>query len=84
MAEKLHVTLEDGTGEILTALAGSERKRGEWISGIARAIKQGRDVGDSARLTTQEMTLMGVCARLNEWEGSAFTFDHRTMTARKA
>ncbi|MEO8271738.1 MAG: hypothetical protein ABI557_18590 [Aureliella sp.] len=67
--ERLNLTVDDGISDILVSLAGSGRKQGEWLGELLRAIKQGRDVGDGGRLTKQEITVEGVCGRLNELEG---------------
>lgn len=38
MSDRLNLIVADGVGERMTALAGGERKRGEWLSQLVNAM----------------------------------------------
>lgn len=38
MGERLNLAVDDGVGDMLTALAGGERKRGEYVSALVRGL----------------------------------------------
>lgn len=64
--ERINLALEDGTSELLTRLAGSERKRGEWISTVARAHAQNQEIaGDGATLRLLQAAMLGLAASQN-------------------
>lgn len=61
MSERLHLQVDDGTADRLTALAGGERQRGRWLSDLIRSMHkhQVEEMGDdlySLRLSHQGLT----------------------------
>lgn len=55
-SERLNLAVDDGVGDLLTRLAGGERKRGAWLSDLVRGMDdQARQVAgndfDSLRLS---------------------------------
>lgn len=38
MSERINLVLDDGIGEMMTQLAGGERKRGQWLSDLIKAM----------------------------------------------
>jgi hypothetical protein len=42
MGERLNLAVGDGVGDMLTQLAGGERKRGEYLSSLVRGLYETR------------------------------------------
>lgn len=40
MSDRLNLVVEDGIPELLTALAGGERRRGQWLSDLVKAMNE--------------------------------------------
>lgn len=38
MSDRLNLMVDEGVGDMLTALAGGERKRGEYLSSLVRGL----------------------------------------------
>ena len=43
MSDRLNLVVEDGIPEMLTTLAGGERKRGQWLSDMVKAMHEQQD-----------------------------------------
>lgn len=61
MAERLNLSVDDGVGDILSALAGSERRRGQYLSDLIRgmAATSGQPGLDNAMLQAAVQGLAG-------------------------
>ena len=70
MSIRLNLLVDDDIPDMLTALAGSERKRGQKVSELVRAVYESREKaltgGELARI---ENELAGVAGKLKEHEG---------------
>lgn len=70
MGVRLNLNVDDDIPAMLTALAGGERKRGEKVSELVRAVYESRQKSmggtEAARV---ENELAGVAVRLKELEG---------------
>lgn len=69
MSIRLNLLVDDDIPDMLTALAGSERKRGQKVSELVRAVYESREKalagGELARI---ENELAGVAGKLKEHE----------------
>lgn len=69
MSVRLNLLVDDDVPAMLTALAGSERKRGQKVSELVRAVYESREQalagGDLARI---ENELAGVAGKLKDHE----------------
>ena len=74
MAVRMNIVVADGIPELLTELAGGERRRGDWISETVKAIADGRASGQikeerlQAQIDGMLVKLAQVDARLAELE----------------
>ena len=70
MSIRLNLLVDDDIPDMLTALAGSERKRGQKVSELVRAVYESREKaltgGELARIQNE---LAGVAGKLKEHEG---------------
>jgi len=48
MSVRLNLIIDDDAPAMLTTLAKSERKRGEWVSGVVRAAYEARGKGSES------------------------------------
>lgn len=69
MTERITLTVEDGVGELLAALAGGERKRGAWLSEQIRVWHetQARTVGSDVEAL--RMQVLGLAGNVKALEG---------------
>jgi len=69
MSIRLNLLVDDDIPDMLTALAGSERKRGQKVSELVRAVYESREKaltgGELARIQNE---LAGVAGKLKEHE----------------
>jgi hypothetical protein len=66
--ERLNLSVDEGIGDLLSKLAGGERKRGDYLSNLLRSIDEGEDV---TGLDVESLRLMvqGLGGRLKSLEG---------------
>lgn len=70
MSIRLNLLVDDDIPEMLTALAGSERKRGQKVSELVRAVYESQQKASTGgELARIENELAGVAAKLKEHEG---------------
>ena len=70
MSVRMNMIVDDDIPAMLTELAGGERKRGEKISELVRAVYEGRGRGKSTSdLARIENELGGVAGKLKELDG---------------
>ena len=60
MGKRINFVVDDDIPEIMTRLAGGERKRGEWLTGLIRDIEAGKiikvgEVIDSGTFSQEEL-----------------------------
>lgn len=74
MAERLNLMVEDGISETLAALAGGERKRGQWLSDLVRGMAQtkGQPPVDGNTLL---FAVRGVAGQMQTAEGRIATLE---------
>lgn len=69
MSERVSLTIEDGIGKMLTQLAGSERKRGQWLSGMVRAMYEAEQQAQASDVEQLKFALSGVIGQQKQLEG---------------
>ncbi len=76
MSERLNLVVEDGVGDLLTKLAGSERRRGQWMSDLIKAMIENREQAAASSLDELRLSFIGLVgevklqdARLARLEG---------------
>ena len=70
MSERLSLMVDQDVPGLLTELAGGERKRGEYLSKLARAVYDNdRMVAAGADVEALRLQLTGMAARLIALEG---------------
>ena len=67
--ERLNLTVEDGTGELMTQLAGGERKRGQWLSELVRAMHETQQQAQASDVEQVKMALAGMIGQQKQLEG---------------
>jgi len=68
MSERLNLAVDDGIGELLTQLAGGERKRGQYLSDLVRGLAQTQGA-PGADLQTLLFVVRGVTGQVQGIEG---------------
>ena len=68
MGERLNLAVDDGIGELLTQLAGGERKRGQYLSDLVRGLAQTQGA-PGADVQTLLFAVRGVTGQVQGLEG---------------
>lgn len=68
MAGELDLIVEDGIGDLLTQLAGGERKRGQYLSDLVRGLAQTQGA-PGADVQTLLFAVRGVTGQVQGLEG---------------
>lgn len=86
MAERLNLMIDDGIGAMLTELAGGERKRGQWISDMVRAIHEQQQQAMSSDLEAIRLGFAGLAGTVKTMEGRLMTVERNlaVLMAEKA
>lgn len=70
MSERINLVLEDGIGELMTDLAGGERRRGQWLSDLVRAMSETKiKAQQGGDLDTLRYSVVGLAAEAKITEG---------------
>lgn len=60
MLERLTVSVKEGIGDKLIALAGSSRKQGDYLSGLINAVWENSQVPTTGELDVEALRLQGL------------------------
>ncbi len=60
MVERLNLSVDEGISEMLTDLAGGERKRGQWLSDLVRSMHEQRQQIASSDVEQIKMGFAGL------------------------
>lgn len=82
MTERLNLAVEDGIGDMLSALAGGERKRGQYLSDLIRGMAKvtSKPMMDTI---TMEFALRGLAGQVQALEGRLAVMEARIGTAER-
>lgn len=69
MIERLNLSVDDGIGDMLTDLAGGERKRGQWLSELVRAMHEQRQQFAISDIDQIKMGFAGLVGTTKMLEG---------------
>ncbi len=70
MSDRLNLVVDDGVGEIMTEMAGGERRRGQWLSDLVRAMhEQGIKAQQGGDLETLRYSVTGMTGQIKILEG---------------
>ena len=72
MSDRLNLIVADGVGDLLTALAGGERRRGEWLSKMVKALHEQNTNAQASDLDQLRFALTGVIGQQKMIEGRLF------------
>lgn len=68
MAERLNLAVDDGVGNLLTELAGGERRRGQYLSDVVRGLAMTKGM-PGADVQTLLFAVRGVTGQVQALEG---------------
>lgn len=70
MSERLNMMLDDGVADLMSELAGGERKRGQWLSELVRAMhEESIKVKAGGDLETMRYAFTGMVGQVKMVEG---------------
>src|SRR5690606_10077132 len=79
MSERLNLTVDDGTSELLVKLAGSRNKMGETVSNLVRAASTAEQIPAASDVETLRLMIMGLSAEIKLMK-QQLTKAHRDLT----
>ena len=77
MAERLNLSVDDGVGELLSELAGGERKRGQWLSDMVRGQHSQLGRGGGTDAETLRLTMSGLIGQVKQTDGRVLVLEAR-------
>jgi hypothetical protein len=76
MAERLNLTVDDGIGQLMSQLAGGERRRGDWLTDLVKAMHSNAEQAQASSFDQLRLSFVGLLgevkmieARLQHVEG---------------
>ena len=69
MTERINLNVTDGTGDMMTQLAGGERKRGQWLSSLVRAMYEADQQAQASDVEQLKFALAGMIGQQKQLEG---------------
>ncbi len=70
MSERLNLMIDEGIADIMTQMAGGERRRGQWLSDLVRAMhEQGIKAQQGGDLETLRYSVVGMTGQIKMIEG---------------
>lgn len=69
MSERVTLVIDDGINAMLTELAGGERKRGQWVSDLVRAMYEQQEMAFSSDFETLKLGFAGMVGQQKQIEG---------------
>lgn len=64
MSERLNLIVDDGIGEQLAQLAGGERRRGQWLTDLVRAMIENREQAAASSLDELRLSFIGLLSEV--------------------
>ena len=83
MAERLNLSVDDGVGELLTDLAGGERRRGQWLSDLVRGQHSQLGKAGGGDVETLRLTISGLMGQVRQNEGRVLTLEARLLAVER-
>ena len=77
MSERLNLTVEDGVGELMGELAGGERKRGQWLSDLVRAMHETESLAQSSDVEQLRLSFAGLAGSHKQLEGRVMGLERK-------
>lgn len=79
MAERLNLSVDDGIGELLSTLAGGERKRGQWLSDLVRGQYSQRSNVAGSDFETLRLSHSGLVGEVRQHDGRVLMLETRVQ-----
>ena len=77
MSERINLIVDEGIGDVLTQLAGGERKRGEWISKLAKAMLEQQQMAQGSDLEQLRYAFAGITGQVKLVEARLYNMERQ-------
>lgn len=81
MSERLNLQVDDGIGDLMTQLAGGERRRGQWLGDLVRAMHEQSSQATVSDLETTKLALSGLAGQQKLLEARLLKVEQRLASA---
>lgn len=76
MSDRLNLIVDDGIGALMSELAGGERKRGEWLTKLVRAMHEQEQTAQASDLEQLRYAFAGLLGQIKILEGRLLKVEH--------
>jgi hypothetical protein len=84
MAERLNLAVDDGVGDLLTRLAGGERKRGQWLSDLVRGMADQVGQTSGSDFDALRLSHAGLIGQVRANQGQQLALEARLQALERA
>ena len=77
MSERLNLSVDNGIGELLSELAGGERKRGQWLSDLVRGMSDHASKIAGSDFESLKLSHAGLIGQVRQNEGRLLLMETR-------
>lgn len=79
MTERINLSVDDGVGDMMSELAGGERKRGQWLSDLVRAMHEAHQQTHVSDIEQVKMALAGMMGQHKQIEGRVIQLERQSV-----
>ena len=80
MTERINLSVDDGVGDMMSELAGGERKRGQWLSDLVRAMHEAHQQTHVSDIEQVKMALAGMMGQHKQIEGRVIQLERSKIS----
>jgi hypothetical protein len=77
MSERINLNVEDGIGALMSDLAGGERKRGQWLSDLVRAMHETHQQAYVSDIEQVKLAFSGLLGQQKQLEGRVIQLERQ-------
>lgn len=77
MTERINLSVDDGVGDMMSELAGGERKRGQWLSDLVKAMHETHQQTHVSDIEQVKMALAGMMGQHKQIEGRVIQLERQ-------
>ena len=78
VVERINLSVDEGVGDLLSELAGGERKRGQWLSDLVRAMHEAGQRVHVSDVEQMKMALAGIIGQQKMLEARVMRLERKT------
>jgi hypothetical protein len=77
VVERINLSVDEGVGDLLSDLAGGERKRGQWLSDLVRAMHEAGQRVHVSDIEQVKLAFSGLLGQQKQLEGRVIQLERQ-------